>query len=170
MPYPVIAVANAIIETARKSGKRVSPLKLQKLTYLAQGVALAALGKPLFAERVEAWKYGPVVQSLYDQLKQYGSEEIAQNIERPAVDWFRPAIVSEEDKSGWEVVDAVWKTYGHLDAPALVALTHRENLPEGYPWYHAWVINNGQYRPNTDINEDVMKDSFSRVVKTKQAL
>ncbi|MBQ7262906.1 MAG: DUF4065 domain-containing protein [Synergistaceae bacterium] len=49
----------------------VAPLKLQKLLYYCQGYALALTGKPLFPEPVEAWRYGPVVDSVYQAYKRY---------------------------------------------------------------------------------------------------
>lgn len=46
---------------------RLGPMdawKLQKLTYYAQAWSLAWDGRPLFADRVEAWANGPVTRSL----------------------------------------------------------------------------------------------------------
>mgnify|MGYP002861256523 CR=1 FL=1 len=49
----------------------VTPLKLQKLLYYCQGYSLALTGKPAFPEVIEAWKYGPVVESVYQEYKKY---------------------------------------------------------------------------------------------------
>lgn len=74
--YSVTTVANAILELAWRQGESVSPLKLQKLIYLAHGLHLALYGKPLINATVEAWKYGPVVAPLYYELREYGSSLI----------------------------------------------------------------------------------------------
>lgn len=37
------------------AGDVITNLKLQKLVYYAQGFSLALCGRPLFAERIEAW-------------------------------------------------------------------------------------------------------------------
>ncbi len=39
--------------------------KIQKLLYYCQGWHLAHYGEPMFAERIEAWKDGPVVATLW---------------------------------------------------------------------------------------------------------
>jgi len=54
----------------------ISNLKLQKLLYYAQGIHLALYGKPLFNDPIEAWQYGPVVDSVYQTYKTNGSDAI----------------------------------------------------------------------------------------------
>jgi uncharacterized phage-associated protein len=48
-----------------------TPSRLQKWLFYAQGWSLGLLGKPLFAEPIEAWKNGPVVPELYHRLVDY---------------------------------------------------------------------------------------------------
>ena len=52
-------------------------LKIQKLLYFADGIALAVTDKPLFSEKIYAWPHGPVIKEVYDVLKANGREEIA---------------------------------------------------------------------------------------------
>jgi hypothetical protein len=54
-PFPVKAVANAILEKAFAEKKPVTPLKLQKLLYYAHGYYSAAYGKALIDQPFEAW-------------------------------------------------------------------------------------------------------------------
>jgi uncharacterized phage-associated protein len=49
----------------------ITHLKLQKLLYYAQGCYLAIYDKPLFSENIVAWKYGPVVEEVYEKFKRY---------------------------------------------------------------------------------------------------
>ena len=52
-------------------------MKLIKLVYIAHGWHLALEnGKSLISEAVMAWKYGHVINSLYQKLKRYGSQDI----------------------------------------------------------------------------------------------
>ncbi len=44
----------------------LTPLKLQKLCYYALGVYSKRYNKKLFDEDVEAWRYGPVIRSVYN--------------------------------------------------------------------------------------------------------
>lgn len=55
----------------------LTPMKLQKLCYYAQGIYMATQdGEPLFEEDFEAWTYGPVIPALYDEYKEYGWRSI----------------------------------------------------------------------------------------------
>lgn len=56
-----------------ESGDIISNLKIQKLTYYAQGFSLVLLGKPLFNEKIEAWMHGPVVPELYRKYRDCGN-------------------------------------------------------------------------------------------------
>ena len=51
-------------------------LRLHKLMYLAQGYYLAEYDQPLFAEEIEAWKYGPVVPSIYKKYSIFNKDII----------------------------------------------------------------------------------------------
>ena len=47
-----------------KSGAPMDEMKLHKLLYFTQRESFIMLGKPMFADRFEAWKYGPVMRCL----------------------------------------------------------------------------------------------------------
>lgn len=106
-----------------EAGDSITNLKLQKVLYYAQGWALAVLGKPLFDEEVEAWKYGPVVPSIYHAFKKFGDG----------------AIMPNEDAKGLlptdiaTLIDQVWNRYGDMSGLALMRQTHREA-----PWHDAY--------------------------------
>lgn len=59
-----------------RSGWNLSNLSLQKLVYLSQMIHLGEDGTPLFSEQFEAWDYGPVIPSLYHELKMFGSDHV----------------------------------------------------------------------------------------------
>lgn len=52
----------------REAGDTISNLKIQKMLYYAQGYSLALFNKPLFDDRIEAWKHGPVVKKYMNNL------------------------------------------------------------------------------------------------------
>ncbi len=166
MAYSVFTVANSLLKVAKDHHELLTPLKLQKLIYLAQGVALAVSDgkRPLFTEPVEAWQYGPVVQSLYDVVKRYGSGSITEPIPKPPAYFFSPTVIPEDDQVSWEILRKVWDAYGHLSATQLVALTHRAEVPEGYPWHEAWEEREGKFSSNIPISQKVMTERFKQVV------
>ena len=50
----------------------MSIMRLLKLVYAAHGWALATLNRPLIADRIEAWKYGPVIPTVYYAFRRQG--------------------------------------------------------------------------------------------------
>lgn len=114
---------------------KCTQLKLQKLVYLCFADYLCTTEKLLFTDKIYAFKYGPVVETVYKKYKDYGynsieneTEEIdSKNIyEMPE----RSRILFAED--GTEKIlsiDKTLKEYGELTASQLVDLTHRKNAP-----------------------------------------
>ena len=83
MGYSAFAVANYFLRLGRDSGEEITPLKIQKLVYIAHGYHLAFTasdnspnGLPLVDDEfAEAWQYGPVFPSLYHHFKRFGGGE-----------------------------------------------------------------------------------------------
>lgn len=110
-------------------------LKLQKLVYLCFADYLCETGKELFTDKIYAFKYGPVVDTVYKRYKEYGYKPIeeettdidSKNIsEMPA----KSRILFAKD--GIEKILSIEKTlkkYGEMTASQLVELTHKENTP-----------------------------------------
>src|SRR5579864_2329863 len=100
-PYPALTIAKWFIAWAEAEGDELSNLKLQKLLYYAQGHHMAAHGRPLFTEPIQAWSHGPVVPEVYHQFKAFGSS----SIELPEDDPFTWAAV---DPSTCRLLSKVW--------------------------------------------------------------
>jgi len=99
------------------AGDSISNLKLQKLLYYSQGVHLALHGKRLFNEPIEAWMHGPVVPSIYHELKVFGSGavEIDEGIDLDQV--------GDEER---ETLEEVFEVFGQFSAWKLRNMTHEE--------------------------------------------
>lgn len=48
----------------QQSGSTMDEMKLHKLLYFTQRESFVILGKPMFLDQFEAWKYGPVMRCL----------------------------------------------------------------------------------------------------------
>jgi uncharacterized phage-associated protein len=138
MAVPVDNVARYFLMLAASgeedAGDNITHLKLQKLLYYAQGFHLALFGgMPLFNDRIEAWEHGPVVPSLWDVYRGYGSSPI------PPAEGFDPSVaLAAEDR---QLLDDVWNTYGQFSAWRLREMTHREPpWREAYAWGRNSVI------------------------------
>jgi len=84
MPYDPKAIANYFLELAERDNRPLSPMKIQKLIYYANGWYLGITGEPLIDEQVEAWTFGPVIPSIYREFREFGNRPIterATNIE-----------------------------------------------------------------------------------------
>lgn len=125
-------VAKYFLYRSNQDGDLVSPLKMQKLVYYAYVWTLVKNKKKLFDEKIQAWPSGPVVPSLYKELKSYGSAPIDEKYLGVKNEAELNAIFSKFPKEVKEVLDGVYETYSTKTAFELVALTHAEK-----PWLEA---------------------------------
>ena len=100
MKNSALSVANYFIGLAEKNESPIKILRLMKLTYIAHGFMLAILDRsalnPRF-DRVEAWKYGPVIPSVYHSFKAYGNNPITK----------KTVILQEEKENDNYLVNSV---------------------------------------------------------------
>src|SRR5437868_3452952 len=75
--YPAPLIAYAFAQKGIEEGKPVTQMKLQKMVYFANGYHMVKYNEPLIKESFEAWKFGPVVPTIYENFKLYGSHPIA---------------------------------------------------------------------------------------------
>lgn len=102
----------------------MSAMKLEKLCYYSQAWSLVWDECPLFSDKIEAWKGGPVIPNLYDRHR--GQFEVSPDIVAGVGDKTR---LSEDE---CETIDGVLKFYGNKTAQWLSDLTHMED-----PWKKA---------------------------------
>ena len=116
-----VYVANNFLVRGRDESIEITPLKLQKLVYFLFKYYLKITGNPLFSEKFETWKYGPVVPSIYAEFSSYGSAPIKSF----AVDSQDKCYIVRESGVFKECIDRVWEQYGGCSATTLSELTHR---------------------------------------------
>ena len=86
MTTSALSVANELIRLSQESKKPLTPMQLIKMIYIAHGWMLGIYKRPLIHNRIEAWKYNPVIPDLYQSLKRYGSGYITQELlNRPGI-------------------------------------------------------------------------------------
>jgi uncharacterized phage-associated protein len=144
--YSPFRIARFFIEKAADSGKPLTPMKLIKLVYIAHGWSLALAKKPLISERIEAWKYGPVIESLYHAFKHRGNSPI------PKED---ASSLSNEVVDPWTatLLEKVWEKYGGLSGVYLSSLTHQP----GTPWQRIWDSGGKDSRCSPIPNEKIQE-------------
>ncbi len=119
---PVVAccVSERLLYAAASAERILTPMQVLKLVYISHGWMLGLLDQPLISENVEAWRYGPVVRSVYRQYRTYRSNPIA---ERGAP---HAEQLSREQQS---LMDQVFARYGPYSGIQLSQLTHQTDTP-----------------------------------------
>lgn len=148
--HPSIEIANYFIKKSLDTGVEVTPMKLLKLTYLAHGWHLGIFGTELIDEAVCAWKYGPVIESVYHRFKEYGSSRI---LELHSEDGAYPFPC---DKDDYVFLDEVWDAYKNFNGIELSAITHETNSP----WDIVWNKQGGCSKSKAVIPNDLIRQYY----------
>ena len=176
MPYDSKAIANEILNIAQDRGASVSHMKLHKLLYYAHGWHLAIQKRPLLDERIEAWKFGPVVPSVYHEFKGVGSGVIESRaldvsfLDDGEMKVYEPFIATSHDSSPDEdefakrLLERIWSLYGKYTALQLSDATHKPGTP--------WDKIHSQYGDvkNIDIPDDLIQEYFESLAINPQVL
>lgn len=110
-------LAKYIINTSYRG---LSNLELQKTMYFVELDYRKRTGQQLIKDEFEAWQYGPVVPSVYDEYRRYGSQYIERTNEASVLDSVNTDIIDMtvdrcSDKKSWELVkeshriDGAWQ-------------------------------------------------------------
>lgn len=154
--YPASLIAQEFVKRGIKEGQFVTQMKVQKMVFFAHGYHLAIYNKPLINENFEAWKYGPVVKSIYDDLKFYGSGLITDCDHFQSLD---PKRSYELTYSAKDSIDYTWEMMKNFTASALSNWTHQV----GSPWDMAYNT-----KRNVPIDDKVICAYFEELLTIKE--
>lgn len=111
-------VANSIIIFSNKNNISIDNLRLQKLLYFIEKEYIAQTDSLLFKEEFEAFRYGPVIKSIWRKYSTYGAKEIKLNQTEVSVSllnayFIESKVLSYSKFSTWSLVekshkDKVW--------------------------------------------------------------
>jgi uncharacterized phage-associated protein len=125
------------------------PMKLQKVSFLAQGWYLALYGVPLFRDDFQAWRYGPVNKSVYLEYKHFGKQHINLLVAEPCLPQDVKFFLTE-----------IANTFFPLRDPVLSGMTHKSDSP--------WTITRVGLLPqdNSDriIPHDLIKEYYQTLI------
>ena len=145
-----LTLANYILTRAKNQGQSVTNLKLQKILYYVQGFFLAKFDRPLFPDEIQAWKFGPVVPSVYYEFSIFGPDELTISYDE---------TIDNCESDEIQLIDSVIDEKLQHTSGDLVRATHSEE-----PWLKATNGGNA-IRPNIVINIDDMKDYFKKIMR-----
>jgi uncharacterized phage-associated protein len=96
----------------------------------------------LITDKIKAWKFGPVIDSVYHEFKNFGSRDITNH----GTAFINPkgttasseinsfyGIPCIDNKGILGLVNRIWEVYGAMDAIELSGLTHAP----GSPWFES---------------------------------
>lgn len=166
MAYSANVIANEFLKFAEDDGVGLTPMKLQKLVYFANGWYLALNGKPLINEQVEAWDYGPVIRTLYHEFKHHGNSHIEgystnfDDYERGFIKFNTPFLEqggpSDQVEPTRAFLARIWEVYGQFSATQLSNMTHVADSP----WSEVYNQYGGNPPKGTDIPPELMREYF----------
>lgn len=166
MAYSSLKIANALLEIGQREGdKNLTPMKLQKLVYFANGWNLGVSQEPLIDEQVEAWQYGPVVPTIYNAARGFGNKPITKPLEKFFSESFesKPDLLTKDERDAvLPLLNWIWVQYGKYDGVQLSNLTH---LP-GTPWDQTCQQYGRNIPKGTDIDQDIMQRHFEDQYKS----
>jgi uncharacterized phage-associated protein len=156
VPFNTKHVMNTILERSFKEGRRdMTPMKAQKMLFYTNGWHLATTGSAAITDPFAVWPYGPVVPSLYQDLKRFGAAPITAYVK----DYFeeKPFVVNTACADLYESLDIAWEKYIGIDAITLSAMTHEP----GGPWDVA------KARGESTISNDLIREYFVRLANSQ---
>lgn len=143
-------IANRFLDLARRDKRALTIMQVLKLVYIAHGWMLGLYRRPLIADPIEAWRYGPVVPALYEQLRHFGARFITDRLSEPLT---ATPIDAEEQ----QIIVEVFERYGDKTGVQLSSITHTD----GSPWatyYRAGL-------PSLEIPQDIIEDYYVDLAK-----
>ncbi len=98
----------------------ITHLRLQKLLFLSQLHYIIWENKILFDDKIEAWEYGPVIPSVWDEYKEYKGKPIKYK------ENYLPNILTKKDKD--TILKEIWNVYGCYTADILIKILHEHKV------------------------------------------
>lgn len=112
-----LIVAHHILWSRRKVD--TTPMQLIKLVYICHGGSLWLRNEALLDEPVKAWRYGPVVPSVYHAFKAFGDRPIR----------LQPAEQTELQNSERHIIYRFERAHRKYDGIQLSSMTHAPGTP-----------------------------------------
>ena len=150
-----IDIANFFIDYNNHSiDNTLTNLILHEFLYFAQGYCLALYNTPLFDEDIEAWKYGPVVPSVYQTYKYNKKENISKIKGNFSLDNY--------DSKTIELLLAVINDYGKYSSSELINITHEK----GSPWDSVYKENENNIISKESILKYFKNNNLAKINNT----
>jgi uncharacterized phage-associated protein len=156
--YKPIEIANYFIRLSFKTGEELTPMKLIKLSYISHGWHLGIFSKELLDEPVCAWKFGPVIETLYQEFKRYGNSQITELYRDENCEDIYPM----PDKNIEPFLNKIWDVYGKQSGVQLSSLTHEKDTP----WDIIWNQRGGSKQQSAIIPNNLIESHYKEKIQS----
>lgn len=139
-------IASYVVRRAFAGGHSVNSSQLQLILFFAQELHIGETDRPLFADRIVAREYGPMVPSVFRKYVSYGGEPLI-----PSIGGDRSSSV-DEDATLARWLDDIVDVYGTLDTAQLIKLSQLG----GFAWDRTFNRGGRGYGDGDEITVDDM--------------
>lgn len=147
----VISSKDAAKHLCRVSGHSLTNLEIQKILYIADMNYIGQTGERLISEPFEAWSYGPVLPSLYHDLKIFGSDKV------------KRVGGHTSDISNTPQGRIIGKAYAALKDSSARDLVRNTHWEEG-----AWATVYSPGSRHVKISDEAMKNEYKKRIERKK--
>jgi uncharacterized phage-associated protein len=120
--YTAQEVAKYVVSRCYESGRPINNLKLQKMLYFLWIDYYRKTGGILFEDRMEAWKYGPVIPVVYWKYRSFVAAPICLE---------EKYSISQKDEG---ILSTLVDHYSKISVGQMIDKTHQK----GGPWQEAF--------------------------------
>lgn len=149
-----LSVVNNILYLSSNEDIPITLMKLQKLLYFLYRYYLVKTDNSLFADRFEAWKYGPALSIIHDNFGHYKDHSITQYYRSNDRKFYK--INEKTNPIFTQTLYSAWNTYKFYSGVELAKLTQKQ----GTAWYKAWT-NYKIFLEDKDIRKEGYYENLS---------
>jgi uncharacterized phage-associated protein len=137
-----------------------------KRVYITHGYSLAYLDRPSLDplyDRVEAWKHGPVIPSVYHTFKHHGNNPIREKCIIMDYNGNGEGILKTpelEDNDIKEIASQVWDAHKQFSDQQIIEMLHKRGTP--------WAMCYQPYK-NNEIPDLYTKAYYYKAIKITEA-
>ena len=158
MNFFTMSVANRFVQMGVRRANQIDLLRLVLYVYFAKGWHFALYDEPLFYEKMQAWKSGVIVPSVYYAFKHkyhngIGKKyrtEVEYNFEDGS-QW--ESIIDDDNQKVKHTLEVVWTLYESDSSTSLLNLTKGEDSL----WKKIYVEGFYKEIPDADVKEHFKK-------------
>ncbi|MFZ4766221.1 MAG: Panacea domain-containing protein, partial [Roseimicrobium sp.] len=103
--------------------------------------------EPLIGEPVQAWKYGPVIESIYHAYKIFGNRGIPDPVSMTSLG--SPVHLEP-------FLNRIWDVYSKFTGGQLSTMTHQQDTP----WDIVWNKKGGCSQRSAVIPDSIIKEHY----------